>query len=76
MLHEDTPSESGVQRLAQWRGLRVTKSASGFSWDNDGEYCLVDERNVCVLGAHYGATLDEVVDYLQKLEPGGGGGRR
>ncbi len=76
MPHEDTPSESRVQRLAQWRGLRVIKSPTGFSFDNDGEYRLVDERNFCVLGAQNGATLDEIVDYLHKLEPAGRGGRR
>jgi hypothetical protein len=63
-----TPSERSVRRLAGRRGYRVTKSRSSPSLDNCGEYCLVDDRNHCVLGARYDASLADIVDYLRQID--------
>lgn len=60
------PSESAVRKTARRRGYVVLKSRCQESCDNHGLYMLADERNYCVLGARFDATLAEIAEYLRE----------
>jgi hypothetical protein len=63
MAHEST-----VRAMASRMGYAVRKSRERTTHLNNlGEYMLVElNRNFCVLGERYDATLDDIERWLQK----------
>ena len=67
MNNTQSPSESGLRRLARREGYMVRKSRSRtIHADNHGEYMLVDVgQNIPALGFRFDASLEEIADWLQ-----------
>jgi hypothetical protein len=58
---------SRIRSLAMRRGYKVIKSRSRPHCDNKGEYMLVQlDRNQCVLGDRYDASLEDIHEYLRE----------
>ena len=56
-----------VRRMARRHGHRVHKARQQEHGNNFGEFMLVDERNIVVLGVNFDANLDEIESYLTEL---------
>jgi len=63
---DDMKNEKRVRARAGRRGYRVSKSRRAQSLDNLGLFMLADDRNYCVLGDRYDATLEEIDRYLDE----------
>jgi len=62
-------SEDAVRRRAASRGYRVVRSRDHPHSDNQGLYMLVEnDRNICVLGQRFDATLEDINEYLANEE--------
>lgn len=59
-------TEDSVRRLARRNGYRLKKSSSQDLSKNQGEYMLVNGRNLCVLGSCYDADLDQIAAFLSE----------
>jgi hypothetical protein len=57
-------SKSTVYRLARRVGCRLVKGRGRTHLNNRGEFQLVDDDNVVIMGANFDASLDEVLDFL------------
>ena len=61
--------EAKVCRRARRLGFYVTKSRCAISFDNFGQYMLVDaQTNFVVGGNRYDWTLLDILDYLKSIE--------
>jgi hypothetical protein len=70
MSDEDKVRENRLRRMADRRGLRLTKSRRRDERAVDyGRYWLSDEKTTAlILGGQFGDTLDEIEDYLTGAE--------
>lgn len=58
--------ESTVRRRAGREGYLIRKSRRAISYENQGEYMLVEiSTNIPALGFHYDATLGEIAEFLE-----------
>ncbi|MGF6427344.1 hypothetical protein [Bradyrhizobium elkanii] len=57
-------NESTIRSRARAAGYRVQKSRRAWSIDNYGDYMLIDDCGVPMLGYRYDASLEEVADFL------------
>jgi hypothetical protein len=58
-------AESAVRRKARRYGYSVKKSRAACSFDNMGDYMLVDvDQNFVVLGGRFDASLEEISAFL------------
>lgn len=56
--------EARARRVARREGLRAIKSTwRKNSWDNQGGFMLVDDRNIVQDGARYELSAEEVIDF-------------
>jgi hypothetical protein len=62
-----TTLETRVRRKAGRAGYRVLKSRRLHSYDNQGEYMLIDGHALPVLGGRYDATLEEIESRLDEV---------
>lgn len=66
---EEKARENRVRRMAERQGLSLRRSrrrdpyATGF-----GNYWLVDEQDIQIIGDRSGVSLDEIEEYLMDLE--------
>ena len=58
-------NETTVRARAARQGYALRKSRARISFDNHGEYMLIDaERNFVVLGERFNATLEDIQTFL------------
>jgi hypothetical protein len=65
-----TPNESAIRRKAKRYGYFVRKSRERtFHSNNLGEFMLLDvQHNMPILGWDYGASLEDIADFLSDEE--------
>lgn len=61
-------NESALRKRANRIGYRIEKSHQQQHSNNCGEFMLIDDRNIVVLGDRYSARLDHIADYLDTLK--------
>jgi hypothetical protein len=62
----DKTTEHRVRQKAKRNGFRITKSRAPPNLNNHGLFMLADERNHCVLGDRYDATIEEIEAYIDE----------
>jgi hypothetical protein len=62
-----TTLENRVRRKAARAGYRVLKSRRLESYDNQGEFMLIDDRALPILGSRYDAGLEEIEGRLDEM---------
>jgi hypothetical protein len=67
MTNETKAHEQSARGKLSRRGYTMSRSRQGDHYDNQGQFMVADDRNHCVLGDRFDATIDEVEALIREL---------